>query len=320
MVLTMINADKPHLWKKDIIASVDLFNDWFISFAPEAYRETRRNTAGSVIEALLVSDDLTDISVDSLKHKPGMLQILRMTTAPPLARDRLIGLAHLNKNLVHQMEKSGQLPVRMSKEDIEKNLEKICSVITELLDIDIFNWVTDKRKPTIKERERASTIIADRLCGAVADPIIRNAQEQRQLNLMKTFLEARDYNLVEHLSGTPLIDIPPGTFTFRMNIPAGKHISINIPVDVVIQPKKLKPGKLPLLTEAKSAGDFTNVNKRRKEEATKIRQLKSTYGSEIRFILFLCGYFDAGYLGYEASEGLDWIWEHRIEDMEQLGL
>ena len=122
------------------------------------------------------------------------------------------------------------------------------------------------------------------------------------------------------MSGTPLIDIPPGTFTFRMNILAGKHISINIPVDVVIQPKKLKPGKLPVLIEAKSAGDFTNVNKRRKEEATKIRQLKSAYGSEIRFILFLCGYFDAGYLGYEASEGLDWIWEHRIEDMEQLGL
>ena len=27
-----------------------------------------------------------------------------------------------------------------------------------------------------------------------------------------------------------------------------------------------------------------------------------------------------GYLGYEAAEGIDWIWEHRIEDMEHLGL
>ena len=34
----------------------------------------------------------------------------------------------------------------------------------------------------------------------------------------------------------------------------------------------------------------------------------------------LCGYFDSGYLGYEAAEGLDWIWEHRISDMEALGL
>jgi len=37
-------------------------------------------------------------------------------------------------------------------------------------------------------------------------------------------------------------------------------------------------------------------------------------------VLFLCGYFDSGYLGYEAAEWIDWIWEHRIEDLAQLGL
>ena len=34
-------------------------------------------------------------------------------------------------------------------------------------------------------------------------------------------------------------------------------------------PKTSPAGELPLLFEAKSAGDFTNTNKRRKEEATK---------------------------------------------------
>jgi len=94
---------------------------------------------------------------------------------------------------------------------------------------------------------------------------------------------------------------------------------VNIPVDAVVQPKKAKLPRLPLLIEAKSAGDFTNVNKRRKEEATKINQLKANYG-EVVFLLFLCGHFDAAYLGYEAAEGIDWIWEHRIEDLDQLGL
>ena len=74
------------------------------------------------------------------------------------------------------------------------------------------------------------------------------------------------------------------------------------------------------MIEAKSAGDFTNTNKRRKEEATKVNQLRVRYGEDLQFILFLCGYFDAGYLGYEAAEGIDWIWEHRIEDMELLGI
>jgi hypothetical protein len=64
----------------------------------------------------------------------------------------------------------------------------------------------------------------------------------------------------------------------------------------------------------------TNVNKRRKEEATKINQLKATFDEKVVFALFLCGYFDAAYLGYEAAEGIDWIWEHRIEDLDQLGI
>ena len=81
-----------------------------------------------------------------------------------------------------------------------------------------------------------------------------------------------------------------------------------------------KAGELPLLVEAKSAGDYTNTNKRRKEEAIKVAQLTSTYGSTIRFILFLCGYFDSGYLGYEAAEGIDWVWEHRMADLAEFGL
>ncbi len=112
--------------------------------------------------------------------------------------------------------------------------------------------------------------------------------------------------------------MPPGTFSFRTNVPITlDHVekSINIPIDAVIKPKNAARDKLPLLIEAKSAGDFTNTNKRRKEEMAKMSQLKTTYGDSVQFILFLCGYFDSGYLGYEASEGIDWVWEHRIEDL-----
>jgi hypothetical protein len=38
---TRINSDKPHLWKADIAASVDQFNQWFMQFAPAAFRSTR---------------------------------------------------------------------------------------------------------------------------------------------------------------------------------------------------------------------------------------------------------------------------------------
>ena len=117
--------------------------------------------------------------------------------------------------------------------------------------------------------------------------------------------------------------MPPGSFSFRLNVPVEQEVAgktINIPVDAVVMPKTAKAGELPLLIEAKSAGDFTNVNKRRKEEATKMNQLRRTYGQDVRFILFLCGYFDSGYLGYEAAEGIDWVWEHRIDDLGEFDL
>src|SRR5260370_13861626 len=107
----------------------------------------------------------------------------------------------------------------------------------------------------------------------------------------------------------------PGTYSLRMNVVVGEALAVNIPVDVVIQPKVPRPSRLPILMEAKSAGDFTNVNKRRKEEATKMHQLRATYGETVEFILFLCGYFDSGYLGYDAAERIDWIWEHRLDDL-----
>lgn len=74
------------------------------------------------------------------------------------------------------------------------------------------------------------------------------------------------------------------------------------------------------MIEAKSAGDYTNPNKRRKEEAIKMVQLRSNYSDNVRFVLFLCGYFDSDYLGYEAAEGIDWLWEHRIDDLALFGV
>lgn len=114
--------------------------------------------------------------------------------------------------------------------------------------------------------------------------------------------------------------MPLGSFVLRKNVPVGHEWHINIPIDVIIQPHHPRPNRLPIFVEAKSAGDFTNANKRRKEEAMKIRQLRDEYGQEATLILVLCGYFNTSYLGYEAAEGLDWVWEHRIEDLLVLGL
>jgi len=76
-------------------------------------------------------------------------------------------------------------------------------------DVDIFPWLAEKRRPTKEERFRSSTIVADRLCGAVADPIVRNAQEKRQLALIEDYLTERGYKKIAPPTATPITQMEP---------------------------------------------------------------------------------------------------------------
>lgn len=318
-----VNLDKPNRWKADIMQSVDMYNQWFMEFAPAAFRSTRILTTTAVETALQLTGNLTNIQPVVLRECPEILPTLRMSTCPPLAVDRLIGLAGVSVSMVKRREEEKKLPVRMADAAVEQELAKIGAIIGKMADPDIFVWLDRKTAPTETEIHRAATIVADRLCGAVANPIIRNAQEKRQLAAIKKWLEARGYQQLPPRDGTRFDTMPAGTFSFRMNVQV-KLVdgirNVNIPVDAVIMPKGAKSGQLPIFFEAKSAGDFTNTNKRRKEEAVKMAQLRTTYGKKARFNLFLCGYFDSGYLGYEAAEGIDWVWEHRIDDLAFFGI
>ncbi|MDR2142096.1 MAG: XamI family restriction endonuclease [Deltaproteobacteria bacterium] len=319
-----INRCNPDIWKEDIVKSVDLYNSWFLEFAPKTFRESRLLCGSKVKNFLTATHNLFSISPDLLKEQPNLLSILRMSTCPPLARDRLVGLSGVPKNFVYRMENVGnhQFSSKKSKIDLDINLNKICEIIKKLLDYDIFIWLNKQRDPTKVEILRASTIVADRLCGAISDPIIRNAQEKRQLDSIAEWLQDRNYVYVNNVKFNIM---KAGTFSFRVNIPIHIKVinnvkNINISVDVLLKPKKSSENDFPIFIEAKSAGDLTNVNKRRKEESDKIAHLRKNFGNKIKYVLFLCGYFDSSYLGYEAAEGIDWIWEHRIDDLALLGL
>lgn len=314
-----VNSNKPEQWKQDIAASVDMYNDWFMRSAPAAFRQTREGNIKEVENMLTMTRNLTDVGIELLKGKPSVLSSLRMSTCPPLARDRLIGLAGVSKNLVSTMEKSNRLPPKMAQAELDRDLKKIGKIIEQMADPDLFIWLGRKTGPTEKELFRAATIVADRLCGAEANPILRNAQERRQLYVIGDWLSGKGYQYEHSQEVKQFYKLMPGTYSLHFNVIVNQENSdksINMPVDAVVMSKLAKGGELPLLIGAKSAGDFTNVNKRQKEEATKINQLRQTYGGDVRFILFLCGYFDSGYLGYEAAEDIDWLWEHRIEDFK----
>lgn len=313
-----VNRTSPDRWKADSEASVDFYNDWFLRFAPPSFRTARATAAEKVSAAFRLTNNCRSLDAATLSEHPSVLGVVRQLTCPPLARDRLAGLAGVDSAFLKRCEESQDKALR--PQDGSK-LGAVLSVVSKMLDTDVMPWLLRADGPTPQQRNRSALVIADRLCGSLSDPILRGAQEKRQLGALSEWLSVHGYRKAEPRTHAELI---PGEYAVRLNL-LGRTASdegktFNIPVDLVVLPRSAKQGDLPILVEAKSAGDFTNVNKRRKEEAQKIEQLRRQYGYGVRYVLFLCGYFDPGYLGYEAAEGIDWIWEHRIDDMEKLGL
>ncbi len=316
-----INKKSIERWKADVQKSVLFYNDWFLNFAPTTYINARQEALNKVEQAFQKTECFNRLSIDTLKKSPEIITILRMATTPPLARDRLIGLADISGNLIKKMEE-GRFPPKVKEEEIDASLYRIINIINQLLDVNIMPWIERKTFPLEMDRLLATHIIGDRVCGSLSDPIIRNEQEQRQLKSIGKYLNGKGYTFVESKDVDDFMGMKPGTYCYHLNVPAKRSDkkSVNMPIDVVIKRKEAEGDELPVLIECKSAGDSTNTNKRRKEEAMKIEQLRSKYGKNVEFILFLCGYFDSGYLGYEAAEGIDWVWEHRIEDLQKAGI
>jgi len=214
----MVNRGNPDLWKDDVARSVDMYNDWFVNFAPKAFRESRAKATQNVEAALKLTKSLTQLRADLLRGHPEILPILRMSTCPPIARDRLIGLARVPGNIVRCMEIAGCVPIRMPLTTLNKELEKIVAIVKKMVDPDIFVWITSSTYPTRTQVNRAATIVADRLCGAVADPIIRNAQERRQLTSIGKWLEQRGYRASPQGKVVKFREMEPGTYAFRVNV------------------------------------------------------------------------------------------------------
>lgn len=307
-----INRKDPDKWNEDIQKSVLFYNEWFINFAPPTFRKAREDSVLKVNDAFQKFGSKFNLDESVLIANPALLTVLRHMTCPPLASDRLAGLACVPPTIVKSFETA-----KIREKKRYEYAPKIMKVVRDLLDNELISWLDDNKSPSKQKRQLAAFVVSDRLCGTMTDPLIRNEQEKRQIRAITAFLAKKGY-----VEARPMTykELKPGEYAVHLNLVVrnGGRV-VKMPGDVSVLPRSAKAGDVPILIEAKSAGDFANVNKRRKEEATKVRLLKETYG-DVRFVLFLGGYFDCGYLGFEAAAGIDWIWEHRVSDMEKLGL
>jgi XamI restriction endonuclease len=308
-------AKDPQLWEPDIARSVDEYNTWYLAHSPGIWADARGRAVEVAAQAMDETDNFREFTPDSLQAFPGALVVARAAVSPMMARDRLIGFAGVSGNLVRSMELQNLVPPRLR--DVRSQLELLSSFLVTKLDPGLFPWIEEGRDPTAAERDKTLLVLGERLTRAFYDPELRNEQERRQKVLMRAYLQASGFRE----SAEAAFALPAGTFGMGRNIVGIREDggAQNLPTDCVIRPRE---PDLPLVcVEMKSAGDFTNVNKRRKEESDKHAALHRAHGDAVVMLLQLFGYFDRTYLAFESSAGLDWAWDHRLDDLKPyLGL
>ena len=304
-------------WAEDIADSVAEYNAWYLRFSAATYQEARVAAVQVIDRTLRTTNYLRRIDAATLWRNPGIIQGLRMTSSPQWAVDRLIGISGAKGSLVRNMEENST--GRNRETTMRPDTEAIINTVVAGLDNNLLPWLNPQRAPTTTEFRRAREIMTDRLAISIANPATRNEQEARQIRALSAWLDDRGYRNDPDATHEQM---DPGTYRIQMQMQGRRDNgnNVDIPVDMAVMPAGAQPGDLPILVECKSAGDFANVNKRRKEESDKHRNLENRYGNGVQYVLYLSGYFDANYLRYERDAGIRWFWHHRIEDIGQLRL
>lgn len=74
MTETLKNKFRTDRWKEDSNQSVDLYNQWFMTSAPEAYRKARAGVINDVLSAIKGLDCYRSISSENLIANPHSCQ------------------------------------------------------------------------------------------------------------------------------------------------------------------------------------------------------------------------------------------------------
>ena len=313
---SVINADRPRLWRADITISDARFTDWLSHGGRRAYMTARDSVRQEVSEMLRLTDHLRVVTPEVLRPDPALVATLRMCTAPALARDRLAGLAQARKPFVAALEQ-GRLPTSASAAELDAQLGRICRVLRNLWDRQLLPWLVRDCGPTDLERQMASVVVADRRCIAVSDLILRQAHKRSQTEQLVRWLTEHGYR--QQAVGEGCVEsMPQGTFAIDQPVVAGSHTPVLLTLDAVVQPHSSRGQQAPVFLDWTSLADASAA--KLAKEATRLRLLKETFGGETAVLSILVGSFDKQYLDARATRNLDWIWEHRLDDLGAAGV
>ncbi len=152
---------------------------------------------------------------------------------------------------------------------------------------------------------------------------VHQAQVHWYLGLIHSWLADHGYDHLDGSRFTSLPDVPAGTFATgvkaSIQLSCGSHRDW-MQAGVVVKPKQPASDSPPIIVLTALFASFGESFRRRKTDVNRISKFRLAYGEGVPIVLALWGYIDAGYLGCQAAEGIDWIWAHRLSDFTEYGL
>lgn len=254
---------------------------------------------------------------DAIEQDPTVLTVLRALTRRDIGTSQMATILGIGTGALESFEAAKKTTRSIGK--------AAAPIIERELDMSVARWIVEGRHPDERELLRTVIVASDRIIRRETSTTLRYKHEPRQLAALKRYLDPLGYREVKPNVGTvdPRVDLEPGTYAFRVNVEgltqAGVPLKQN--VDTLLMPHTGRRDLLPVFIEAKSMTDEANPNKRQKEEAQKVAAVRSRWegtGETLNFILLLGGTVPMRYLEVERGSGLDWIWEHRVSDLQPL--
>ena len=299
----------------DLLQSKQMIEQWLPNAAKEAFDEYL-NTGLFDLTLIDWNMDIWEI----MHEHPLSVTAFRALTYRNMGRLQFADFAGFGSDSKFKRLENGANVVFSVAEC--KNMER---VLLQELNFDWLPWIVEERAPTTEELEEAIRITSLRTLDRGVATLIRYKHEPRQLSKLETYLIGLGYSRIEANRIDDPRGMPEMTYAFGVNLESTQenNQNLNNPVDCLIMPKHGGKNYLPIFLEAKSMTDKANPNKRQKEEGKKFENLRRRWHSQNQqgpfcYLLLVGGVIPNRYLETEQNQGIDWIYEDRVEDLDRL--
>jgi XamI restriction endonuclease len=282
--------------RKDIAEATGLFVKRVLEAVPQAYRPKLAEAREELVEALRLTEDLTDLRPEVVAGHPSIVRALRYTAGPPISEEDFRTVT------------GWPFSPSPNAKVVRSSAPAVCDAVRRLADPLLFPWVLEGLGPSDDEREAAINGTAKVLAVERFRTERRGGASKEQEALVRAVL-ASEGGLVEvdrplkrktgHIE--MIDDLDKGTFSVECVLHGMKcDVPVRLP-DGLLMPIECKV----------NSGQKNGWKRVSREVEGKAARWREKFGSASVVIgIMLDGNFDLGTLTRFQDEGYFIFWGH----------